>query len=58
MQDAANIAGLNAMRIINEPTAAAMAFGFDVSILDLENGAYEVLSTNGDILDLVGLTLI
>ena len=68
MQDAAKIAGLNALRIINEPTAAAMAFGFenghkeqknvliydlgggtfDVSILDLENGAYEVLSTNGD----------
>ena len=56
------------MRIINEPTAAAMAFGlengheeaknilvydlgggtFDVSILSLENGVYEVLSTNGD----------
>ena len=68
MQDAAKIAGLNALRIINEPTAAAMAFGFenghkeqknvliydlgggtfDVSILDLENGAYQVLSTNGD----------
>eukprot|EP00092_Neocalanus_flemingeri_P032673 GFUD01035538.1.p1 GENE.GFUD01035538.1~~GFUD01035538.1.p1 ORF type:complete len:653 (+),score=177.79 GFUD01035538.1:72-2030(+) len=67
-KDAAKIAGLNVMRIINEPTAAAMAFGlengdkelktilvydlgggtFDVSILSLENGVYEVLSTNGD----------
>ncbi len=65
-QDAGKIAGLNVLRIINEPTAAALAFGlggteskklavfdlgggtFDVSILEIDEGVFEVLSTNGD----------
>ena len=66
-KDAGTIAGLNVQRIINEPTAAALAYGldktdkeqrilvydlgggtFDVSILDLDDGTFEVLSTNGD----------
>ncbi len=66
-QDAGRIAGLNVQRIINEPTAASLAYGldktedhqkilvydlgggtFDVSILDLGDGVFEVLSTNGD----------
>ena len=66
-KDAGKIAGLNVERIINEPTAAALAYGidktdkeqkvmvydlgggtFDVSILDLADGTFEVLSTNGD----------
>ena len=65
-QDAGRIAGLNVLRIINEPTAAAVAYGldneapqkilvydlgggtFDVSILDLADGVFEVLSTSGD----------
>jgi molecular chaperone DnaK len=66
-KDAGTIAGLNVARIINEPTAAALAYGidktdkeikvlvydlgggtFDVSILDLADGTFEVLSTNGD----------
>lgn len=65
-QDAGRIAGLNVLRIINEPTAAALAFGldkgkrgkiavfdlgggtFDVSILEISEGVFEVLSTNGD----------
>ncbi len=66
-QDAGKIAGLNVQRIINEPTAASLAYGldkieeqqkilvydlgggtFDVSILDLGDGVFEVLSTNGD----------
>ncbi|MEY8381179.1 molecular chaperone DnaK [Ileibacterium valens] len=66
-KDAGTIAGLNVARIINEPTAAALAYGidktdkdikvlvydlgggtFDVSILDLSDGSFEVLSTNGD----------
>lgn len=66
-KDAGTIAGLNVARIINEPTAAALAYGidktdkelkvlvydlgggtFDVSILDLSDGTFEVLSTNGD----------
>lgn len=65
-KDAARIAGLNCERIINEPTAAALAYGlgkreneiiavfdlgggtFDVSILQIENGVFEVRSTNGD----------
>jgi heat shock protein 5 len=61
------IAGLNVVRIINEPTAAAIAYGldkkggernilvfdlgggtFDVSILTIDNGVFEVISTNGD----------
>lgn len=65
--EAAKIAGLDCKRIINEPTAAALAFGLDkldkdmkilvldlggstadVSILDLGNGVFEVVSTNGD----------
>ena len=66
-KDAGKIAGLDEKRIINEPTAAALAYGidktdkeqkvliydlgggtFDVSILDLADGTFEVLSTNGD----------
>ena len=66
-KDAGKIAGLDVERIINEPTAAALACGidktekeqkvliydlgggtFDVSILDLADGTFEVLSTNGD----------
>ncbi|PHS35168.1 MAG: molecular chaperone DnaK [Alkaliphilus sp.] len=66
-KDAGKIAGLNVQRIINEPTAAALAYGmdktdehqkifvydlgggtFDVSILDLGDGVFEVLATNGD----------
>ena len=66
-KDAGKIAGLEVERIINEPTAAALAFGidktdkeqkvlvfdlgggtFDVSILDLADGTFEVLSTSGD----------
>ena len=65
-KDAGRIAGLNVKRIINEPTAAALAYGldkkktgkiavydlgggtFDISILDLSDGVFEVLSTNGD----------
>ena len=66
-KDAGMIAGLEVKRIINEPTAAALAYGldkdmehhkilvydlgggtFDVSILDLGDGVFEVLSTNGD----------
>ncbi|MFA6956620.1 MAG: molecular chaperone DnaK [Thermoanaerobaculia bacterium] len=65
-RDAGRIAGLEVLRIINEPTAAALAYGldtkgtrniavydlgggtFDVSILKLEDGLFEVLSTSGD----------
>ena len=67
-KDAGKIAGLEVLRIINEPTAAALAYGldkgenknqkilvydlgggtFDVSILDIGDGVFEVLSTNGD----------
>ncbi len=65
-KDAGRIAGLDVKRIINEPTAAALAYGldkkkegkiavydfgggtFDVSILELSDGVFEVLSTNGD----------
>jgi len=65
-KDAGRIAGLNVLRIINEPTAAALAYGlgedksrriavfdlgggtFDVSILELGEGVFEVKSTNGD----------
>ena len=66
-KDAGKIAGLEVLRIINEPTAAALAYGidktdkeqrvlvfdlgggtFDVSILDLADGTFEVLSTAGD----------
>ncbi|MGX9339529.1 molecular chaperone DnaK [Mycoplasma sp. 332] len=67
-KNAGIIAGLDVVRIINEPTAAALAFGldkskdenhkilvfdlgggtFDVSILEMENGTFEVLSTSGD----------
>lgn len=65
-RDAAEIAGLNPLRIVNEPTAAALAYGlqqrqrgrvavydfgggtFDVSILDISDGVFEVLSTGGD----------
>ena len=65
-KDAGKIAGLEVLRIINEPTAAALAYGldnrknqiiavydlgggtFDISILKLEDGLFEVLSTSGD----------
>ncbi len=68
-KDAGRIAGLNVLRIINEPTAAALAYGldkkdsgksekvavydlgggtFDISVLELSNGVFEVKATNGD----------
>jgi molecular chaperone HscA len=67
-RDAGKIAGLDVLRIVNEPTAASLAYGigldkdvvktiavydlgggtFDVSILKIDNGIFEVLSTNGD----------
>ncbi|CAJ0938812.1 unnamed protein product, partial [Mesorhabditis belari] len=65
-KDAGQIAGLNVLRVINEPTAAALAYGlektedkiiavydlgggtFDVSILEVQKGVFEVKSTNGD----------
>ncbi len=65
-KDAGKISGLNVLRIINEPTAAALAYGldkkeeekiavfdlgggtFDISILELGDGVFEVKSTNGD----------
>ena len=66
-KDAGKIAGLNVLRIINEPTAAALAYGlekkssgelvavydlgggtFDISILEISDGVFEVKSTNGD----------
>merc|ERR1711983_469369 len=66
-KDAGTISGLVVMRIINEPTAAAIAYGmdkkegeknvlvfdlgggtFDVSLLTIDNGVFEVISTNGD----------
>ncbi|HNH30807.1 MAG TPA: molecular chaperone DnaK, partial [bacterium] len=65
-KDAGKIAGLNVLRILNEPTAAALAYGldkkknekiavydlgggtFDISILEIGDGVFEVLATNGD----------
>ncbi|HIE03314.1 MAG TPA: molecular chaperone DnaK [Candidatus Latescibacteria bacterium] len=65
-KDAGKIAGLNVLRIINEPTAASLAYGldkkknekiavydlgggtFDISILEIGDGVFEVLATNGD----------
>uniref|UniRef100_A0A1I8HWB4 Heat shock 70 kDa protein cognate 5 n=1 Tax=Macrostomum lignano TaxID=282301 RepID=A0A1I8HWB4_9PLAT len=65
-KDAGQIAGLNCLRVINEPTAAALAYGmdktedkiiavydlgggtFDISILEIQKGVFEVKSTNGD----------
>jgi len=67
-KDAGKLAGLEVLRVINEPTAAALAYGlgmnpeeqktiavydlgggtFDITILTIENGTFEVLSTNGD----------
>ncbi len=65
-KDAATLAGLNVLRLLNEPTAAAIAYGldnaaegtyavydlgggtFDISILRLSRGVFEVLATNGD----------
>ncbi|KAG0320745.1 Stress-70 protein, mitochondrial [Dissophora globulifera] len=65
-KDAGQISGLDVLRVINEPTAAALAFGldktadktvavydlgggtFDISILEIQNGVFEVKSTNGD----------
>ncbi len=67
LKDAGKIAGLEVLRIINEPTAAALAYGseknqqtkkimvydlgggtFDVSILEIDDGVFEVLSTSGN----------
>merc|ERR1712178_530082 len=66
MGDAGKIAGLDVLRIVNEPTAAALAFGmdkkndqtiavydlgggtFDISILEIAGGVFEVKATNGD----------
>jgi len=65
-KDAGKISGLNVLRVINEPTAAALAFGmeksddrliavydlgggtFDISVLEIQKGVFEVKSTNGD----------
>jgi molecular chaperone DnaK len=65
-KDAGQIAGLNVLRVVNEPTAAALAYGidknqdkviavydlgggtFDISILEISKGVFEVKSTNGD----------
>ncbi|CCK69021.1 Hsp70 family ATPase SSQ1 KNAG_0B05910 [Huiozyma naganishii CBS 8797] len=69
-KDAGQLAGLKVMRVVNEPTAAALSFGlgsiqrkgerkmiavydlgggtFDISVLDIEDGVFEVCSTNGD----------
>jgi heat shock protein 5 len=66
-RDAGTISGLNVLRVINEPTAAALAYGmnqekgeknilvfdlgggtFDVSVLSIDNGVFEVIATNGD----------
>ncbi|KAJ1971509.1 Hsp70 ATPase ssc1 [Dimargaris xerosporica] len=65
-KDAGSIAGLNVLRVINEPTAAALAYGldkqgdrtvavydlgggtFDISVLEIQSGVFEVKSTNGD----------
>lgn len=65
-KDAGAISGLNVLRVINEPTAAALSYGldktgdrmvavydlgggtFDISILEMQNGVFEVKSTNGD----------
>lgn len=67
-RDAGKLAGLDVLRIVNEPTAASLAYGiglnkaeektiavydlgggtFDISILNISNGVFEVLSTNGD----------
>ena len=65
-KDAAQLAGLNVLRLLNEPTAAAIAYGldngveglyavydlgggtFDISILRLARGVFEVLATGGD----------
>src|SRR5207244_5094275 len=65
-RDAGRLAGLEVLRIINEPTAASLAYGldtrnrgtiavydlgggtFDISILKVEDGVFQVLSTNGD----------
>merc|ERR1712106_687021 len=67
-KDAGQIAGLNVLRVINEPTAAALAYGlekdedkviavydlgggtFDISVLEIQKGVFEVKSTNGDTL--------
>ncbi|KAF8201445.1 heat shock cognate 70 [Pholiota molesta] len=49
-KDAGTISGMNILRIINEPTAAAIAYGgtFDVSLLTIEEGIFEVKATAGD----------
>ncbi|OLP81269.1 Luminal-binding protein 5 [Symbiodinium microadriaticum] len=48
-KDAGSIAGLQVLRIVNEPTAAAIAYGtFDVSLLNIAHGVFEVMATSGD----------
>ena len=65
-KDAGQISGLNVLRVINEPTAAALAYGmdktedkviavfdlgggtFDISVLEIQKGVFEVKSTNGN----------
>ena len=47
-KDAAQMAGINVLRLINEPTAAAIAYGLDISILRLTRGVFEVMATGGD----------
>lgn len=65
-KDVGQIAGLDVLRVLNEPTAAALAYGldrsdssviavydlgggaFDISILEMQKGVFEVTSTNGD----------
>lgn len=65
-KDAGQISGLNVLRVVNEPTAAALAYGlekesdriiavydlgggtFDISVLEIQKGVFEVKSTNGD----------
>src|SRR6516225_4975466 len=52
-KDAGKIAGLEVLRIINEPTAASLAYGlgggtFDISVLEIGDGVFEVKATNGD----------
>src|SRR5574342_234162 len=47
-KDAGTIAGLEVLRLVNEPTAASLAYSLDISILEVGDNTVEVLSTNGD----------